>query len=168
MPQPNTSGRVAAVATSCGPLGAPGILLEEAGCHAGQVLRLRQGAPRLRVCFQALPAYCILEGHQFTIYTDQNPLTYALSRTSDPWSARQARQLSYLAEHTADIRHITGEENIVADTLSRPPPSAAANVKEPSGSLAAAWQGGSSESSSPTMVQPTVCAVPATVYAAGQ
>jgi hypothetical protein len=60
----------------------------------------------------------MLEGRQFTIYTDHKPLTYALSRTSDPWSARQARQLSYLAEHTADIRHIASEENMVADTLS--------------------------------------------------
>ncbi len=36
----------------------------------------------------------MLEGRQFTIYTDHKPLTYALSRTSDPWSAWQARQLS--------------------------------------------------------------------------
>jgi hypothetical protein len=49
-----------------------------------------------------------------------------LGRPSDPWSARRARQLSYLAEHTADIQHIAGEQNIVADTLSRPPPSAVA------------------------------------------
>jgi hypothetical protein len=103
----------------------------------------------------------MLEGHQFTIYTDHKPLTYALSRTSDPWSARQARQLSYLAEHTADIRHIAGEENVIADTLSRPPSSAAVNVKEPSGSLAVAWQGGKPDSSSPSMGQPTVCAVSA-------
>jgi cleavage and polyadenylation specificity factor subunit 1 len=32
----------------------------------------------------------LLEGRQFTIYTDHKPLTYALSRTSDPWLARQA------------------------------------------------------------------------------
>ncbi len=89
----------------------------------------------------------MLEGRRFTIFTDHKPLTYALQRTSDPWSARQARQLSYLAEYTDDIRHIAGEENIVADTLSRPPPSAAAGVKEPSGSPAAAWQGGKPESS---------------------
>ena len=55
------------------------------------------------------------------------------------------------------------EENVIADTLSRPPSSSAANVKEPSGSLAAAWQGGKPESSSLSMVQPTVCAVLATV-----
>ncbi len=37
------------------------------------------------------------------------------------WTARQSRHLSYVAEFTSDIRHIAGEENIVADSLSRPP-----------------------------------------------
>ncbi len=40
-------------------------------------------------------------------------------------------------------------------------PSAAANVKEPHRSLAATWRGGKPESSSPSMDQPTVYAVPA-------
>jgi hypothetical protein len=80
---------------------------------------------------------------------------YALSRTSDPWSARQVRQLSYLAEHTTDIRHIAGEENVVADTPSRPP---SLEVALP----ATAWQEGKPEFPpySPT-AQPAVCAVPA-------
>ncbi len=34
----------------------------------------------------------MLEGRKFSVYTDHKPLTYPLSRTSDPWSARQARQ----------------------------------------------------------------------------
>jgi cleavage and polyadenylation specificity factor subunit 1 len=63
----------------------------------------------------------MLEGRRFTILTDQKPLTYALSRSSDPWTARQSRQLSYVAEFTADIQHIAGADNIVADMLSRPP-----------------------------------------------
>jgi hypothetical protein len=33
----------------------------------------------------------------------------------------QSRQLSYVAKFTTDIRHITGSENIVADTLFRLP-----------------------------------------------
>jgi hypothetical protein len=90
----------------------------------------------------------MLEGRRFTFFPDHKPLTYALSRTSDPWSACQAKKLSCLAEHTDDIRHIAGEDNIVADTLSCPPSSAAASIKEPSRSLAAAWQGGKPESSS--------------------
>ncbi|MFN9900970.1 MAG: integrase zinc binding domain-containing protein, partial [bacterium] len=35
------------------------------------------------------------------------------------------RQLSFIAEFTSDIRHTPGQENVVADTLSRPPPAAA-------------------------------------------
>ncbi len=53
----------------------------------------------------------------------------------------------------------------MADTLSRPPPSAAANIKDPSGTLAAAWQGGKPESSSPSgsgSESAAVFAVPAT------
>jgi hypothetical protein len=97
----------------------------------------------------------MLEGWKFTVYTDHKPLTYALSRTSDPWLARQARQLSYLAEHKADIRHIAGEENVVADTLSHPPSSAVALP-------ATAWQEGKPEFSpgSPA-ARSAVCAVPA-------
>jgi hypothetical protein len=30
-----------------------------------------------------------LEGRQFTLYTDHKPLTFALQRVSDPWTARQ-------------------------------------------------------------------------------
>ena len=41
---------------------------------------------------------------------------------------RQSRHLSYIAEFTADIRHISGPQNVVADTLSQPfmPPSVSA------------------------------------------
>jgi cleavage and polyadenylation specificity factor subunit 1 len=73
----------------------------------------------------------LLEGRQFHVETDHKPLTFALHRMSEPWSARQQRQLSYLAEFTSDIRHVPGSQNLVADTLSRPP---AGDVKEPSGS----------------------------------
>jgi hypothetical protein len=37
-----------------------------------------------------------------------------------PWSARQQRHLSYIAEFTSDIQHVPGAANVVADTLSRP------------------------------------------------
>jgi hypothetical protein len=76
---------------------------------------------------------------------------------SDPWTARQSRQLSYVAEYTLDIRHITGAANVVADTLFRPPSHAAAGgpplaatcVKVPSGSQVVALQGGKQNSSPP-------------------
>ncbi len=46
------------------------------------------------------------EGRPFTIYTDHKPLTFALGKVSEPWTAMQSRQLSYVAEFTTDIRHI--------------------------------------------------------------
>jgi transposase InsO family protein len=63
----------------------------------------------------------MLEGRRFTLYTDHKPLTHALSKAAEAWTARQGRHLSYIAEFTNDIRHISGVDNVVADTLSRPP-----------------------------------------------
>jgi hypothetical protein len=62
-----------------------------------------------------------LEARQFHILTDHKPLTQALHRISEPWTARQHRRLSYIAEHTSDIRHLAGPQNVVADVLSRTP-----------------------------------------------
>ena len=62
----------------------------------------------------------MLEGRDFTLFTDHKPLTFAISRTSPPWSARQQRQLSFIAEFTSNIVHLPGAENCVADALSRP------------------------------------------------
>jgi hypothetical protein len=59
------------------------------------------------------------------VFTDHKPLLGALARVTEPKSDRQRRQLSAIAEFTADIRHIAGQSNVVADTLSRPPPAAA-------------------------------------------
>lgn len=61
----------------------------------------------------------ILEGRIFTCFTDHKPLTYALQQKSDKTSPRQARQLSFISEFTSEIHHISGMNNIVADTLSR-------------------------------------------------
>ena len=62
----------------------------------------------------------MLEGRRFTLYTDHKPLTYALSKVAEPWTPHQCRHLSYVAEFTGDIRHIAGQDNVVADTLSYP------------------------------------------------
>ena len=62
----------------------------------------------------------LLEGRNFHVLTDHKPLTFALQRVSDHWSGRQQRHLSFVAEYTADLRHIAGKDNVVADALSRP------------------------------------------------
>ena len=67
----------------------------------------------------------LVEGRQFTLFTDHKPLTYLLAKQADAWSARQQRHLAYVAEYTSDVRHVPGEENVVADALSRPPAVAA-------------------------------------------
>ena len=85
-----------------------------------------------------------LEGRRFSVWTDHKPLTFALSKAADSLTARQQRQLSFVAEFTADIRHIPGKLNMVADLMSRPPqavpvlgPAQVAGVKAPPGSPAA-------------------------------
>ena len=61
----------------------------------------------------------MLEGRRFTAFVDHKPLTFAMSKTSEPWSARQQRHLAYISEFTTDIRHVAGKDNRAADCLSR-------------------------------------------------
>ena len=61
----------------------------------------------------------LLEGRQFTAFVDHKPLTFAMAKVSEPWSARQQRQLSYISEFTTDVQHVAGKANLVADCLSR-------------------------------------------------
>ena len=60
-----------------------------------------------------------LEGRDFTVFTNQKPLTFALRRVSDPWSKHQQRHLSFIPEYTTDLQHISSKDNPVADALSR-------------------------------------------------
>jgi transposase InsO family protein len=77
----------------------------------------------LLACVSAIRHFrFMLEGREFTLYTDHKPLTSSLRRTSDPWTSKQCRHLAYIAEFTGDIQHIAGGDNLVADSLSRPPP----------------------------------------------
>ena len=62
----------------------------------------------------------MLEGIEFSIFTDHKPLTHALFRIFPPWSACQQCHLSYLVEFTSSIFHIPGPKNLVADALSQP------------------------------------------------
>lgn len=61
----------------------------------------------------------MLEGRSFAVFTDHKPLIYAFKQDPLKSSPRQARHLEYIAQFTTDVRHIAGEENVVADALSR-------------------------------------------------
>ncbi|BHF60333.1 hypothetical protein SprV_0100329700 [Sparganum proliferum] len=62
----------------------------------------------------------LLEGREFTIFTDHKPLTFAMNSHSDKLSPREIRLLDYISQFTSDIRDIDGSWNEVADALSRP------------------------------------------------
>lgn len=60
----------------------------------------------------------LVEGRDFSIFTDHKPLTTAIVSKSER-SPRQLRHLDYIAQYTNDIRHIKGKHNVVSDCLSR-------------------------------------------------
>jgi len=61
----------------------------------------------------------LLEGRNFTIYTDHKPLIYVFQQKPKKAWERQQRQLSFISQLTTDIQHIAGSSNITADYLSR-------------------------------------------------
>ena len=61
----------------------------------------------------------MVEGKKFTVFTDHKPLTLVMPTTTAR-TPRQERHLSYISEFTTDIQHVKGDQNVVADHLSRP------------------------------------------------
>lgn len=61
----------------------------------------------------------MLEGRDFTIFTDHQPLVHAFEQKSEKATPRQARHLDFIGQFSTDIRHVVGVENVVADMLSR-------------------------------------------------
>ena len=122
------------------------LVTDASSCHVGAVLQQQEGQSWRPLAFysaklsttqqkysafdrELLAVYMALrhfrfelEGRVFHVLTDHKPLVSALHRVTPPWSARQQRQLSFIAEFTSDIRHTPGSSNVVADTLSRPEP----------------------------------------------
>ena len=62
-----------------------------------------------------------LEGRAFTAFTDYKPLVSAMISLMKQVTARQLRQLSYVAQLTANVRYVSGKNNVDADCLSQPP-----------------------------------------------
>ena len=62
----------------------------------------------------------MVDGRLFCVYTDHKPLTHAFNARPDRHNPREIRQLDYISQFTTDIRYVKGEDNVVADALSRP------------------------------------------------
>lgn len=60
-----------------------------------------------------------LIAREFCIYTDHKALTAAFQQRPERANPTQQRHLSFISEYITDIRYIPGEENRVADMLSR-------------------------------------------------
>ena len=61
----------------------------------------------------------MVEARSFRIYTDHKPITFAFVKKNNQCSPRQFRHLDFISQFTTDIRHVAGEDNVVADALSR-------------------------------------------------
>lgn len=62
----------------------------------------------------------LVEGQELIIFTDHKPLTFAFTKLgTNRETSRRTRQIMFISEFSTDIRHISGNNNIVADTLSR-------------------------------------------------
>lgn len=61
----------------------------------------------------------MLEGRIFNIHTDHKPLIFAFNAKNEHSSPRQARQLDFVSQFSTDIQHVSGNENVTADCLSR-------------------------------------------------
>lgn len=61
----------------------------------------------------------LLEGRNFTVYTDHKPLIFAFKQNNEKASPRQLRHLQFISQFTTDLRYISGKMNTIADHLSR-------------------------------------------------
>ena len=61
----------------------------------------------------------MLEARHFVNFTDHKPLIYAFSQRRDKCTPRQFNALDYISQVTPEFRHISGQDSVVADALSR-------------------------------------------------
>jgi hypothetical protein len=56
------------------------------------------------------------EGRPFVIFTDHKPLTDSFQQRTDKCSP-QFRHLELIAQFSTDFKHVSGQDNVVADAL---------------------------------------------------
>jgi len=61
----------------------------------------------------------MVEDRHFVIFTDHKPLTYAFQQRRDKCSPHQFRHLEFIGQFSTDFRHVSGQDSVVAGTLSR-------------------------------------------------
>jgi cleavage and polyadenylation specificity factor subunit 1 len=61
----------------------------------------------------------MLEARHFIIFTNHRPFTCTYQQKRDKCSPQQFNHLYFVAQFTTDIRHISGQDNTVADSISR-------------------------------------------------
>ena len=61
----------------------------------------------------------LIDGRQVHLLTDHKPLVAAFYSPNPPKSDRQQRQLLLISEYISSMVHIRGEDNVIADALSR-------------------------------------------------
>ena len=61
----------------------------------------------------------MIDGKQVTLFTDHKPLVSAFHSRLPAKTDRQQRHLSCISEYITDMQYICGQDNVVADTLSR-------------------------------------------------
>lgn len=62
----------------------------------------------------------LIEGRDVVLFTDHKPIASAYKKQGSLKSDTQQRHLSVITEYVSDIKYIAGNQNIVADCLSRP------------------------------------------------
>jgi cleavage and polyadenylation specificity factor subunit 1 len=61
----------------------------------------------------------MLEARHFIILTDHKPLTFTFHQKRYKCPPHQFNHLDFVFQFTTDIRHISGQDVVVADALSR-------------------------------------------------
>ena len=74
----------------------------------------------LRAYLATLHFKSIIDGHKVVLFTDHKPIVSAFYSKNTVRSDRQQRQLSFLSEYMSILHYIKGDNNVVADCLSRP------------------------------------------------